>query len=116
MSVTSAARTPPPSSSGPATPPSNPAVPARAWQTLGLIDAGRWPGSAPPGTVGGDTWYDRDGTLPRADAAGKPIAYREWDVNPRQPGRSRDAERIVTGSDGSAWYTDNHYQTFTRMR
>ncbi len=53
--------------------------------------------------------------LPHTDVAGAPISYREWDVN--QPGTSgRDAVRIVTGSDGSAWYTDNHYSTFTKMR
>lgn len=59
---------------------------------------------------------NRGGDLPAADASGKPIIYQEWDVNPKQPGRSRDAERIVTGSDGSAWYTGDHYKTFTRMR
>jgi guanyl-specific ribonuclease Sa len=96
--------------------PSNPSIPARAWQTLSLIDAGQWPGSATPGTEGGDIWYDRDAALPATDASGRPIGYREWDVNPKQPGHSRDAERIVTGSDGSAWYTGNHYRTFTRMR
>jgi guanyl-specific ribonuclease Sa len=24
----------------------------------------------------------------------------------------RGAERLVTGDDGSAWFTANHYQTF----
>jgi hypothetical protein len=27
-----------------------------------------------------------------------------------------DAERIITGSDGSAWYTTDHYHTFHRIR
>ncbi|WP_040774647.1 ribonuclease domain-containing protein [Nocardia pneumoniae] len=92
-------------------------VPERAYATLREIDAGRWPDSAnAPGTKGGERWMNRGGDLPATDAAGKPITYREWDVNPKQPGRSRDAERIVTGSDGSAWYTGDHYKTFTRMR
>lgn len=92
-------------------------VPQRAYATLREIDAGRWPESAnAPGTKGGERWMNRGGDLPATDAAGKPITYREWDVNPKQPGRSRDAERIVTGSDGSAWYTGDHYKTFTRMR
>ncbi|SLJ74016.1 Ribonuclease precursor [Mycobacteroides abscessus subsp. abscessus] len=92
-------------------------VPERAYTTLAEIDAGRWPDSAnAPGTKGGERWMNRDGDLPRADAAGRAITYQEWDVNPKQRNRTRDAERIVTGSDGSAWYTGDHYQTFTRMR
>ncbi|MFI6997834.1 ribonuclease domain-containing protein [Nocardia sp. NPDC050175] len=103
----------------PSAPPASraPGVPAHAYDTLAEIDAGRWPGSAnAPGTKGGDRWMNRGGTLAAKDPAGKPITYQEWDVNPKQRGRSRDAERIVTGSDGSAWYTGDHYETFTRMR
>ncbi|MBF6327379.1 ribonuclease domain-containing protein [Nocardia transvalensis] len=94
-----------------------PGVPDHAYRTLREIDAGRWPDSADaPGTKGGDQWMNRGGSLPRTDSSGKQITYREWDVNPKKPGRSRDAERIVTGSDGSAYYTGDHYKTFTRMR
>ncbi len=94
-----------------------PGVPDRAYATLVEIDAGRWPDSAnAPGTKGGEQWHNRGGDLPRTDTGGRAISYREWDVNPKQPNRSRDAERIVTGSDGSAWYTGDHYTTFTRMR
>lgn len=92
-------------------------VPERAYQTLVEIDAGRWPDSAgAPGTKGGDQWMNRDGTLAKTDSSGKTITYKEWDVNPKKRGQSRDAERIVTGSDGSAYYTGDHYETFTRMR
>lgn len=92
-------------------------VPDRAYQTLALIDAGRWPGAAnAPGTHGGDPWMNRGGSLPRTTAAGKAITYQEWDVNPKKPGQTRDAERIITGSDGSAYYTGDHYKTFTKMR
>lgn len=92
-------------------------VSAAAWATLAEIDSGRWPGSAnAPGTKGGDTWRNREGTLPRTDVAGARIDYREWDVNPKRRGETRDAERIVTGSDTSAWYTGDHYQSFVRMR
>lgn len=95
---------------------SNAAVPQRAWDTLARIDAGTWPPNDGSGTHGGTVWTDAEGTLPRTDSAGNPISYREWDVNEKQPGHNRDAERIVTGSDGSAWYTGDHYATFTRMR
>ncbi|MEC3913140.1 ribonuclease domain-containing protein [Nocardia sp. CDC160] len=92
-------------------------VPDRAYATLVEIDAGRWPDSAnAPGTHGGDPWENRSGQLPRKDSAGKAITYQEWDVNPKQRGQTRDAERIITGSDGSAYYTGDHYKTFTRMR
>jgi len=53
--------------------------------------------------------------LPRQDSHGAPITYREWDVNP-YTGANRGTERLVTGSDGSAWYTSDHYNTFARIR
>ncbi|MFF3569441.1 ribonuclease domain-containing protein [Nocardia jiangxiensis] len=92
-------------------------VPDHAYQTLTEIDAGRWPGSAnAPGTKGGDQWMNRGGSLAKTDSSGKAISYQEWDVNPKKRGQTRDAERIITGSDGSAYYTGDHYKTFTRMR
>ncbi|MBB5914718.1 guanyl-specific ribonuclease Sa [Nocardia transvalensis] len=92
-------------------------VPDRAWKTLQLIDAGQWPDAADaPGTKGGGDWSNREGQLPATDGSGNRISYREWDVNPKKPGQNRDAERIVTGSDGSAWYTGDHYGSFTKMR
>ncbi|MEU9592407.1 putative T7SS-secreted protein [Streptomyces sp. NPDC048193] len=53
--------------------------------------------------------------LPEFDSQGNPIRYREWGTvqsvdNPRWGG-----ERIVTGSDGSAYYTPTHYQTYIVM-
>lgn len=42
--------------------------------------------------------------------------YKEWDINPYKYGQNRGAERIVTGSDGSAWYTPDHYKTWYQMR
>jgi guanyl-specific ribonuclease Sa len=44
------------------------------------------------------------------------ITYQEWDVNPRGAGPGPRAERIVTGSDGSARYATDHYHTFYRIR
>ncbi|NDZ95022.1 hypothetical protein G3I13_07520 [Streptomyces sp. SID6673] len=93
------------------------AVPAHVLHTLALIDAGTWPEAADaPGTRGGDIFRNSEGNLPETDGRGRQITYREWDVNPKQPGQSRDAERIVTGSDGSAWYTADHYRTFVKIR
>lgn len=92
-------------------------VPARVQQTLSYIDAGDWPDAAnAPGTHGGDTFRNAEGRLPKKTSNGEKVAYREWDVNAKQPGRGRDAERIVTGNNGSAYYTLDHYETFTAIR
>ncbi|WP_219460856.1 ribonuclease domain-containing protein [Nonomuraea rhizosphaerae] len=77
-------------------------------------------GSPPPGYRGGRT-FANDGRgggtiLPRVDANGNAITYREWDVNPYTRGVNGGAERVVTGSDGRAYYTTDHYDTFTQFR
>ncbi|ROZ99362.1 ribonuclease domain-containing protein [Gordonia sp. OPL2] len=93
------------------------AVPAHVLATLTLIDSGDWPEAAnAPGTRGGTVFRNNERNLPVTGTDGRRITYREWDVNAKEPGRSRDAERIVTGSDGTAWYTDDHYRTFVRIR
>lgn len=72
--------------------------------------------TAPAGHEGGRTFENRERRLPARDDAGRPVQYREWDVNPHRPGVNRGAERLITGTDGSAWYTDDHYRTFKRIR
>jgi len=63
-------------------------------------------GKALPGYIGGGSFQNRERRLPRGH-------YREYDVNPKIRGRSRDAERIVIEQDtGRAYYTGNHYRTF----
>ncbi|MGR3206115.1 ribonuclease domain-containing protein [Bacillus glycinifermentans] len=73
----------------------------------------------------------KNGTPPKGYKGGKPFensgkyggqklpsntTYKEYDVNPKVKGQDRGAERIVIGEDGSAWYTNDHYKTFVRMR
>lgn len=76
-------------------------------------------GSPPSGYKGGKIFKNdaRGGgqSLPKADANGRPITYREYDVHPHQSGVNRDAERIVRGSDGRAYYSNDHYKTFTKI-
>jgi ribonuclease T1 len=72
-------------------------------------------GEAPEGYVGGREFQNREKRLPQADPAGQRIRYREWDVHPKVQGRNRGAERLVTGSDRSAWYTKDHYETFLKV-
>jgi len=92
-------------------------VPQRVRDTLAHIDAGDWPDAAhAPGTHGGDPFGNREGRLPTTNPQGAAVRYREWDVNPKKKGQGRDAERIITGDDGSAWYTLDHYDHFSRIR
>ncbi|MDV8003744.1 ribonuclease domain-containing protein [Rhodococcus sp. IEGM 1318] len=107
----------PSSSAAKTTQQTNSDAPARVLATLVEIDAGRWPDSAnAPGTKGGITFRNSEGRLPAVGAGGGRVVYQEWDVNPKKNGQGRDAERIVTGNDGSAWYTLDHYDTFVRIR
>jgi guanyl-specific ribonuclease Sa len=92
-------------------------VPANVEQTLREIDQ---TGSPPQGYRGGGA-YVNDGrggseVLPTSDADGNPIAYKEYDMNPYTKGVNRGPERIVVGSNGSAYYTSDHYRTFTPIR
>ena len=66
-------------------------------------------GNALPGYIGGRVFQNRERRLPRG-------YYREYDVNPKIRGRSRDAERIVIEQDsGRAYYTGDHYRTFSPL-
>lgn len=96
-------------------------IPSNVTDALSYIKKG----DCVPGANGGKTFKNRGGInpktgninqeLPKVDSSGKAITYAEWDVNAKLPGASRDAERIVTGSDGSIWWTKDLYETFTRL-
>jgi guanyl-specific ribonuclease Sa len=60
----------------------------------------------------------RGGTprLPTQDSTGQAISYTEHTVNPRSPGASLDGLRIVTGSDGSVYFTDDHFGSWSSVR
>jgi guanyl-specific ribonuclease Sa len=73
-----------------------------------------------PNQKGGAT-FDNTGAggsqkLPSTDSNGNPITYKEYDVQPKQAGNPRTAERLVKGSDGSVYYTTDHYANFTQVR
>lgn len=90
-----------------------PGVPAKVGKILKHVDD---KGQAPEGYEGGRTFLNAEKLLPQKDDQGKRIKYREWDVNPHKPGVNRGPERLVTGSNGSAYYTDDHYKTFKKIR
>lgn len=91
-------------------------APENAWSTFTRVES---KGSPLPGHKGGSGFANdgRDGgqILPRQTPGGDSITYREWDVNPNVKGVDRGLERIVTGNDGSAYYTDDHYKWFTQF-
>ncbi len=89
------------------------AVPQKVLKVLEYV---RKNGEAMDGYVGGRTFQNRERLLDTKDASGKKIVYREWDVNPKIQGKNRGTERLVTGSDGRAYFTDDHYQSFVEIK
>lgn len=56
---------------------------------------------------GEDFFLIEKNILPKRDFHGHSIIYKEWDIYPKIIGKNRGSERIVTGSDGSVWYTQD---------
>ena len=82
-------------------------IPAKAHAVLKAIQDRD--GEPPSGYVGGRTFQNRERRLPRGH-------YREYDVNPKRPGKNRGSERIVIERrTGKAYYTGDHYRTFVPM-
>ena len=82
-------------------------LPGEARQTIALI------------RKGGPFPYERDGVVFGNFEKHLPVQargyYREYTV--RTPGaRNRGARRIVAGKGGELYYTDDHYQSFRRIR
>jgi len=90
-----------------------PQVPEKVLRVLEYVDKHDKPME---GYEGGRHFGNFEKRLPQKDKSGKAIKYREWDVNPLKPGKNRGPERLVTGSDGSAYFTDDHYESFKQIR
>ncbi len=88
-------------------------IPNYVVETLAYI---REHDSAPKGYVGGRKFSNLEKRLPQKAPGGEPIQYREWDVKPKVEGQNRGAERLVTGSNGRAWYTRDHYNSFVEVK
>ena len=61
---------------------------------------------APGMSIGGDKFGNREGLLPKG-------RYKECDVN--YEGGYRGAERLIFSEDGSIYYTNDHYKSFTQL-
>ncbi|MCP9762822.1 ribonuclease domain-containing protein [Lacihabitans soyangensis] len=88
-------------------------VPAKVLKVLKYIEEN---GEAPEGYVGGRKFKNLEQLLPKIDKNNKRINYREWDVNPKIEGKNRGKERLVTGDDESAYFTNDHYQSFKKIK
>ncbi len=81
-------------------------LPPEGVETLRLIDSdGPFPYSKD-----GVTFQNREGILPKQ----KNGFYQEYTV-PTPGSSDRGARRIVTGKDGSRFYTDDHYDSFREV-
>jgi PPE family protein/ribonuclease len=65
--------------------------------------------------VGGDEFENKFNDLPTVDSSGAPVSYREYDRYPYMPGVNRGSDRIIIGTDGNRYFTNDHYKTFTRF-
>ena len=82
-------------------------LPSEGVDTLGLIAAG----GPFPYSKDGVTFQNREGILPPQRSG----FYQEYTV--QTPGSSdRGARRIISGQDGSRFYTDDHYDSVPRGR
>ena len=72
-------------------------------------------GKAPSGYEGGRTFENREKRLPLRATDGARIRYQEWDVRAKVRSQNRGAERLVTGSNASAYYTKDHYRNFLQI-
>jgi len=82
-------------------------LPPEARETLALIKRG----GPYPYRKDGSAFGNREKHLPL-----KPHGYyREYTV-PTPGARDRGARRIVAGRDGEYYYTDDHYNSFRRIR
>ena len=60
--------------------------------------------------IGGDYFGNYEGHLPKKNGR----KYYECDIDTKGA-KSRGAKRIIFSNDGLIYYTDDHYETFTRL-
>jgi ribonuclease T1 len=88
-------------------------IPTAAYEVLTYVQKHQ---KAPKGYVGGRKFGNFEKKLPQVDRKGRKMNYKEWDIYPKVKGKNRGAQRLVTSQDQRAWYTGDHYETFTEMK
>jgi ribonuclease T1 len=81
-------------------------LPPTAQDTLQLIDAG----GPFPYDKDGTTFQNREGILPD-----EPMGYYAEYTVPKPGENDRGPWRLVTGSDGEVYWTQDHYSSFERV-
>ena len=63
------------------------------------------------------TFKNYEGKLPNMNMSNlTQIQYKAHDLGPSISPKLRGVERVISGSDGSIWYTADHYKTFVRLK
>lgn len=83
-------------------------LPAQAAATVHLIQRG---GPFPYPDNDGAVFHNFEHRLPS-----EPDGYYHEYTVPTPDSPDRGARRIITGADGEFWYTDDHYETFERVK
>lgn len=87
-------------------------IPPAAYETWDYIKEHNQPRK---GYVGGRRFGNYEQQLPKKTRDNKKLSYKEWDIHPKKKGQNRGAERLVTDSDGNAYYTSDHYASFIKL-
>ncbi|WP_156300580.1 ribonuclease domain-containing protein [Streptobacillus canis] len=81
-------------------------IPEEVYEVIKKIEKNKF--NPPKGVRGNRKWLNRDSKLPIE------YEYREFDIHPKI--NDRNKIRIVFGSDGSIYYTVDHYETFIKLK
>ena len=87
-------------------------IPAKVYRVLEYVRQNNAPMN---GYVGGRNFGNFERRLPQKGSDGRKLKFQEWDVNPKKSGKNRGVERLITASNGQAWFTNDHYATFTEI-
>ena len=88
-------------------------IPAKVYRVLAYIQQNNAPMN---GYIGGRNFGNFERRLPQKGSDGRKLKFQEWDVNPKKNGKNRGVERLITASNGQAWFTNDHYATFTEIK
>ncbi|MES2798248.1 MAG: ribonuclease domain-containing protein [Bacteroidota bacterium] len=89
--------------------PRNQLIPEKSYE---IRDYVRKNGKAKFGYIGGREFKNLEKLLPQKTLNGQKIIYQEWDIHKKITHKNRGKDRLVTGSDGKDYFTNDHYRSF----